>query len=244
VSYNLFLKELKSICNKKGLKLQLIGFAGNDKNFPIYRVVIMGVASKNKTILFSAGVHGDEPAGPWAVLEFLKNFSLKEYRGPRIIIIPVMNPFGFENNKRRNSVRIDVNRHFCDSRLTGDNRLIYESINGEGVFFFHSMHEDPDVKKFYAYGYERKIEKIYRDVVKVGGYFFRINKNKKIYGDVSENGLILNDKGGTLENRLFYDGVPFVLCTETPGKEPLEKRIMANVKIMKKVIKFCRLGSY
>ncbi|HRY62808.1 MAG TPA: DUF2817 domain-containing protein [Candidatus Paceibacterota bacterium] len=237
--YKTFLEKLRAVCLEKGLKLQLIGFAGNDKDFPIYKIVVPGTAKNKKTIFFSAGIHGNEPAGPWAVIEFLKKFSPKKYRGPRMVIVPVMNPFGFENNKRRNAVGIDINRHFRDSRLRGDNKLIYDNIKDENVFFFHSMHEDPDVKKFYAYGYEEKPEKIYRDVVKVGGGFFKINKSKKIYGDVSENGLVLNDKGGSLENRLVHDRIPFILCTETPGKEPFEKRTRANAKIMKKVLEFC-----
>lgn len=241
--YSLFLEELHSVCKEKGLRPRVIGFAGKDKELPIYKIVIPAVGRPRKTVLFAAGMHGNETAGSWAVISFLKRYSPDKYNNLRIVILPVANPYGFDNNKRRNSFGKDLNRHFCDPRLTEDNKILYNSIADENIHFFHSMHEDPDERNFYAYGYEKNTEKIYRDIVKFGGRFFPINNKKKIYGDVADKGLILNIKDGSLEQRLTNDGVPYVICTETPGKQPFSERVEANARMMKKVIQFCNKKS-
>src|SRR5690349_14918980 len=58
----------------------------------------------------SAGIHGDEPAGPLAVLQLLK-----ENRWPvgfSYWICPCLNPNGFLHNRRENSDGVDLNRQY------------------------------------------------------------------------------------------------------------------------------------
>jgi len=61
-------------------------------------------------IYISAGIHGDEPAGPLAALQLLRD----DHWPPNIEIVlcPCLNPVGFKQNVRENGQGIDLNRDY------------------------------------------------------------------------------------------------------------------------------------
>jgi len=66
--------------------------------------------SGDKHVYISAGIHGDEPAGPLAVLKLFQ-----ENRWPddlNLWIIPCLNPMGFVLKRRENEDGIDLNRDY------------------------------------------------------------------------------------------------------------------------------------
>ena len=63
-----------------------------------------------KRIYISAGIHGDEPAGPLAVRELLNSDVLPLEH--EIWICPCLNPTGFQNNCRENFEGRDLNRQY------------------------------------------------------------------------------------------------------------------------------------
>ncbi len=81
--------------------------AAQPLNFIAYRRITD--PTRNRVYL-SAGIHGDEPAGPLAVLQLLQ-----EDRWPAdaaIWLCPCLNPTGFLLNRRENFRRIDLNRDY------------------------------------------------------------------------------------------------------------------------------------
>jgi len=232
--YKNYLRKLSAVCKKKKLDLIEIGRVGFKKEYPTYKIVING---KGKTVCFSAGIHGYEIAGPWAILKFLEKLNVKKLKN-KLIIFPVANPTGFDKNQRLNWQKKNLNALFCRKKLIGENKILYETLEKEKVYFFHALHEDMDLKTFYLYNFEKKPEKVYRDIIKLAKKYFSIETSAKIYNDKAVDGLIINRKDGSFEDRMFREGVPYSMCTETPGKQPLKKRIEVSVKIMEKVIKF------
>jgi hypothetical protein len=66
----------------------------------------------SKRVYISAGIHGDEPAGPLTVLRLIQ-----ENRWPEnldVWLCPCLNPLGFELNCRENSHGIDLNRAYLN----------------------------------------------------------------------------------------------------------------------------------
>src|SRR5262245_54274658 len=59
----------------------------------------------------SAGVHGDEPAGPEALLSWAESDPARFARTP-MLVFPCVNPWGLRNNVRRNADGLDLNRAF------------------------------------------------------------------------------------------------------------------------------------
>lgn len=63
-----------------------------------------------KKLFVSAGMHGDEPAGPLAVWRLLK-----QNRWPEDVdlwVCPCLNPTGFQRNQRENHNGVDLNRQY------------------------------------------------------------------------------------------------------------------------------------
>ena len=214
-----------------------MGYAGKNKEYPLY-IVSNNAKKPSAAVCFSAGIHGDEIAGSFAVLEFIKKHNFSNFKNIKIILIPVANPTGFDKCKRCNYLNKDLNGLFCKKVLSGENKLIYFSIKNSKIIFFHALHEDVDEKSFYLYNFEKKQEQIYRDIIKEAKQYFPINTAEKIYNDSALNGMIINRKDGSFEDRMFRDGVPYSMCTETPGKQPLKKRVELNRIIMEMALGF------
>lgn len=66
--------------------------------------------SAKANVYISAGIHGDEPAGPLAVLELLKENAWPP--GINLWLVPCLNPRGYELNRRENEEGIDLNRDY------------------------------------------------------------------------------------------------------------------------------------
>ncbi|HWQ90924.1 MAG TPA: M14 family metallocarboxypeptidase [Clostridia bacterium] len=102
-----------------------------------------------KTIYLSAGIHGDEPAGPLAVHQLLR-----EYRWPaglEVWICPCLNPTGFALNRRENSQGTDLNRQFLQPKA--EEVLAHIAWLKRQPFFDLALclHEDWEANGFYVY---------------------------------------------------------------------------------------------
>lgn len=90
-------------------------------NYPIYKYVYAPTYYE-KTIFLTAGMHGDEYEGFWGLLRCMQyildtnnnNELIKYIRNTcRVIIIPVLNPYGVQNKKRYStSQNVDQNYNF------------------------------------------------------------------------------------------------------------------------------------
>ena len=76
--------------------------------------VIHGKAN-GPTVFISAGIHGDEVIGVEIVRRLLRMPNLKSLRGT-LIVIPIVNTFGFINHSRYLPDRRDLNRMFPGSK--------------------------------------------------------------------------------------------------------------------------------
>src|SRR5207237_8762818 len=63
-----------------------------------------------KRVYLSSGMHGDEPAGPLAVLELLRDNPWP--KDLELWLCPCLNPSGFSLNRRENEAGIDLNRDY------------------------------------------------------------------------------------------------------------------------------------
>lgn len=106
-----------------------------------------GVRSQN--IYLSAGVHGDEPAGMMALVEWgEENPDWFRRRGG--LLIPCFNPDGILANTRVNESNEDLNRQFHRK----DHQLIgrwHEILMGRKFDLAISLHEDFDATGMYLY---------------------------------------------------------------------------------------------
>lgn len=234
-----FYDELKQTCLQKNLNFKIIGKTGKKKNVPMYAITLKSNKKLN-TLCICAGIHGDEIAPIFAVLEFLKEIDLRKLK-INLIIFPLANPTSFETKKRENYLGVDINRHFSDKKLQNENKIIYTCLKKFKIHCICSLHEDEDEQEFYLYNFEKKKEKIYREIVSLAKKYCKIKEGEVegLPNHVCIDGLIINvEQDGSLEWRLFHEGTPFALCTETPMKKKLKERIQLNKEIMNKLVEF------
>lgn len=104
---------------------------------------------QTRRVYLSAGIHGDEPAGPLAVLRLLK-----EDRWPGNLefhVCPCLNPVGFTLNQRENADGKDLNRDYLHLE-TAEVRAHVAWLKQQPAFdLCLCLHEDWESLGFYMY---------------------------------------------------------------------------------------------
>src|ERR1051326_4687516 len=142
-----------------------------------------------KSIVLTAGIHGDEPAGVEAVLRFLERPLPGWAKGIRFLIFPCMNPYGFEHNTRNNYANLDINRQYRNSNLT--EVVAQKRVMAGQRFDLHlAMHEDVDALGFYIYELSRENHQIAKRIVKKVSKVIPSDPRHVIEGRRARNGVI------------------------------------------------------
>lgn len=193
-------------------------------------------AASSPIIYLSSGLHGDEPAGPSAVIEMAK-------RGFRMdcnwIICPALNPVGLNFSKRENAQGDDMNRDYLM-------RMSYEVANHVKWLearpvpnLFISLHEDWESTGYYFYEVNSGWDIPGRAVELLNSIrsIMPIEPSYEIDGfKIRELGWIYHDYHLTLE-KFWPEAVYFAKrgCTsaftlESPSSYfPLETRVSAHI---------------
>jgi murein peptide amidase A len=102
-----------------------------------------------KKLYISAGIHGDEPAGPKAVLQLLQDNVWPN--DVEVWLCPVLNPTGLALNQRENAQGIDLNRQYL-SPGAEETRAHVAWLNRQPPFDVTlCLHEDWEAHGFYVY---------------------------------------------------------------------------------------------
>jgi len=239
--YLSYIKEIEWICKKKHFLLDIIGYTEGADRFPLYLITVNPHAKNKKTILLEAGIHGDEVSGPLSVLNFIKTYK-SNITHPKIIIMPIANPYGYNLNQHRNAQNLNLNRHCMQTRRCKECATLIRAANSEDIFFAASFHED-DVKHgsyMYAYSKEKSSPSVFLKLINRAGKLGAICRDTHIYRQLAKDGIVLKPKNdGSFEQRMCKDGVPYVICLEVPDKFSMQKRIKINIAIINEIIHFC-----
>jgi len=228
-------------------------------NLPLYSIWARSHNSHSKNVFLSAGIHGDEPAGVYALLSFLENHFEKYEDRLNFFAIPCLNPFGFENDTRENPDNVDLNRNF-DSEVPEQETKIAKDVLEDFArtyVFSLDLHEDPvdkpalgfelkdSVREFYMYEISPSKEHCigHKVIGRLEQQGIPIAKQDKIYHDFNNNGLVWRpspeDKWNDQSSELFaylqrYTDYSFTI--ETPTCWTLEKRIDVQIKALEIIL--------
>ena len=100
-----------------------------------------------------AGVHGDEPEGSHALVQFIKMLEAKPElaRGYCLSIYPICNPTGFEDGTRFARSGKDLNREFWKNSGEPEVRLLQTELISRSFQGIISLHTDDTSTGFYGY---------------------------------------------------------------------------------------------
>ena len=123
---------------------------GTAHNYPIYQIHLASPAGTPKHVLITGGVHGDEPAGVEAVLQFLARDNTALLKNFSFLVIPCINPYGYVHNTRETINDIDINRAF-ETEGVAEVALVKEALGETQFSLAIDFHEDYDATGFYLY---------------------------------------------------------------------------------------------
>jgi protein MpaA len=168
-------------------------------------------------IALTAGVHGDEPAGPHALLALVENDELDRRYAYRLW--PCTNPSGFANGTRENAEGVDVNRAFGRGGHTPEARALLMSNRDRKFLLSIDLHEDCDAQGFYCYEYgECDIGVAVVEAVRAEGYPVEDVLRPDAAGEAEEIG------GLSYTLLVARNAARRALTFETPTHLPLEER--------------------
>lgn len=106
-------------------------------------------AGPRPRVYLSSGMHGDEPAAPWALLRLME----EGFFDARCtwFVCPLLNPTGFTLRTRENHARVDLNRDYKE-RHSAEIRAHVAWLERQPNFdLILCLHEDWEAKGFYLY---------------------------------------------------------------------------------------------
>lgn len=106
-------------------------------------------AGPRPRVYLSSGMHGDEPAPPWALLRLVE----EGFFDARCtwFLCPLLNPTGFVHRTRENHAKVDLNRDYKE-RHSAEIRAHVAWLERQPNFdLIICLHEDWEAKGFYLY---------------------------------------------------------------------------------------------
>ena len=188
----------------------------------------------------SAGIHGDEPAGPLALLKLVRS-GYFDAPGDWALC-PALNPTGLAAGTRENAGGFDLNRDYWGRRSSetcGHTRWLHASGIADR---FISLHEDWETTGFYFYEINCGTDQPQRAalILDAVGPWFPPEPGLVVDGhDVREPGWIYHAAEADLPEDwpeaifLAKNGCRLSFTFETPSSAPLARRIAAHVAAVK-----------
>jgi protein MpaA len=142
------LREIEATAPPHGWTSEKIGRQG-EFDLTAFRRPPARIAHPASQIYLSAGIHGDEPAGPLAALKLIQEDHWPE--NVEIRLLPCLNPTGFTLNRRGNADGLDLNRDYLNAKST-EVRAHLAWLERQPRFdLCLCLHEDWESHGFYLY---------------------------------------------------------------------------------------------
>jgi hypothetical protein len=228
-----FRSRLESVAVRRDF--DLIELATDDQE-PLLLLRREAADSAVRRLLVAAGFHGEEPAGPWGVLDFLEHAPEPLLYSASLCLLPLVNVSGFRAGTRLNARGENPNRGYRgvpgeapsqEGRVLLRQRATLRSVAYDGLL---TCHEDVLLHHAYLYSLERAAApgELTRALLAVNGAHFPLHPDGIIDGCTVAGGIIFNHHDGSFESWLMNEGIAYAACVETPGQHPLAQRIAAH----------------
>lgn len=220
------------------LPLDLIGTV-ND--YPIYQICLESSIEAPKNILITGGVHGDEPAGVEAVLQFLARDNTELLKQFTLVVIPCVNPYGYVHDTRENSDGVDINRSF-ETEEVSEVAIVKKALGQTQFSLAIDFHEDYEATGFYLYEGKRDEQYIGPEIANVVKSIGPIDTEDsgEDAPDIAEGVYKVATEWGTqgLAPYLLHFHSKHVIITETPTVWPLEQRAALHLGVLDTALKY------
>jgi hypothetical protein len=170
-----------------------------------------------------AGIHGDEPEGVRAVVQFLKLLEARPElaAGYYLSFYPVCNPTGFEDGTRHSRNGRDLNREFWDNSSEPEVWLLQAELISRSFNGIISLHTDDTSAGFYGIVRGATLtQHLIEPALRAAEEFLPRDKRSVIDGFRASNGIVRDAYDGVLSAPPKVRPRPFEIILETPQAPP------------------------
>lgn len=187
-------------------------------------------------VYISAGMHGDEPAGPLALLEMMEaGWFSGDFHW---LVCPALNPGGLARGTRESREGMDLNRDYLLQQSLEISAHVRWLSRKPLPSLFVSLHEDWETEGFYFYEINLGVDDQHRYASILGSVapFFPAEPGPDIDGhEVRAPGWIFHCAEADLPDAwpeaiwLAKKGCPLSFTLETPSQADLGERVRAHI---------------
>jgi len=187
-----------------------------------------------------AGMHGDEPEGSYAMVQFVKMLEAKPElaAGYCFSFYPICNPTGFEDGTRFSRSGKDLNREFWKNSGEPEVRLLQTELVSRAFQGIISLHTDDTSVGFYGYAHGATLTKhLLEPALEAAEQILARDPRPVIDGFRACNGIIYDAYEGTLSfPPLKTRPRPFEIVLETPAAPPAYIKEAAFVAALQTIL--------
>lgn len=137
----------------KPITITKTALRATDSGYTLYKYEFAPAYPK-KTVFLIAGTHGNEYEGVYSLYNLIKAIYVDGYTYPqlrkirenvKIVIIPVVNPYGFEHNTKLNGDGLNIFDYYSSTSDSQPKEMlsIKDVFESESLNYFMDMHTDP-----------------------------------------------------------------------------------------------------
>jgi hypothetical protein len=190
-----------------------------------------GGAERTRLGIFAV-VHGDEPAGGWALVDLAAQvLSRPELAaGFELVLYPCCNPVGLARNTRENAGGVDLNREFWRGSTGPEARWLEGELRRQQFDGLVALHADDTSGGLYGFARGRTLaEELLRPALAAASAVLPANRDRVIDGFHAVDGVIFDCYPGVLTAPPEQQPRPFEIIFETPARSPLSDQRQAAV---------------
>ena len=200
-------------------------FEVDGENYELPRYLFVGPRGGDTPIRIGifAGVHGDEPEGVHALVQFIQLLEARPElaTGYYLSFYPVCNPTGFEDGTRHSRRGKDLNREFWKNSSEPEVQLLQAELQSRSFQGLISLHTDDTSHGFYGFvGGATLTKSLIKPALAAAEKFLPRDERPVIDGFNARDGIISEGYEGILSAPPKIRPRPFEIILETPVTPP------------------------
>jgi protein MpaA len=216
-------------------------FEVNGASYKLPRYLFVGPRGGDTPIRVGifAGIHGDEPEGVHAVVQFIQLLEAHPElaTGYYLSFYPVCNPTGFEDASRHTRSGKDLNREFWKNSGEPEVRLLQAELQSRSFQGLISLHTDDTSDGFYGFARGATITKnLIQPALSAAEKFLPRDERSVIDGFPARGGIIRDCYDGILSAPPKLRPRPFEIILETPSAPPEYLKELAFVAALQTIL--------
>jgi hypothetical protein len=216
-------------------------FEVNGEAYTLPRYLFVGPKGGDTPIRVGifAGVHGDEPEGVHAIIQFIRLLEAKPElaTGYYLSFYPICNPTAFEDGTRLSRRGKDLNREFWKNSAEPEVRLLEAELQSRSFQGLISLHTDDTCDGFYGFVRGATLTKhLIEPALRAAEKLLPRDERTVIDGFKARNGVIKDIYEGVLSAPPKARPRPFEITLETPSSPPAYLKECAFVLTLKSIL--------